>query len=160
MNFLYQSAFLKALGWALLNSLWQMALLWLVYLALTMGGKKLLSRQRHAIALLCLTGGSLWFLATLALHLYKAANGPKVITIYMENDPALITGFWPGAISKWLEPALPFLSLSYLLAAAFLFIRFYLQYQHTQRLFTIGLQKAGPEWRIFLQQAIQQMSIK
>lgn len=160
MNLLYQSAFLKALGWALLNSLWQMALLWLVYLALTMGGKKLLSRQRHAIALLSLTGGSLWFLTTLAINLYKAANGPQVITVYLENDPALITGFWPGVISQWFEPALPFLSLTYLLAAAFLFVRFYFQYRHTQRLFTTGLQKADPEWRIFLQQAVQHMSIK
>jgi beta-lactamase regulating signal transducer with metallopeptidase domain len=159
MNLLYQSAFLKALGWALLNSLWQMALLWLVYLALTMGGKKLLSRQRHTIALLSLTGGSLWFLATLAINLYQAASGPKVITVYMENDPALNTGL-PGLISQWFEPALPFLSLTYLLAAAFLFVRFYFQYRHTQRLFTTGLQKADPEWRIFLQQAVQHMSIK
>lgn len=158
MNLLYQSAFLKALGWALLNSLWQMSLLWLVYLALTMGGKKLLSRQRHAIALLSLTGGSLWFLGTLAINLYKAASGPQVITVAMENDPA--TCFWPGVISQWFEPALPFLSVAYLLAAAFLFIRFYFQYRHTQRLFTTGLQKADPEWRIFLQQAVQHMGIK
>lgn len=158
MNLLYQSAFLKALGWALLNSLWQMSLLWLVYLALTMGGKKLLSRQRHAIALLSLTGGSLWFLATLAINLYKAASGPQVITITMENDPAI--SLWPGVISQWFEPALPFLSVAYLLAAAFLFIRFYFQYRHTQRLFTTGLQKADPEWRIFLQQAVQHMGIK
>jgi beta-lactamase regulating signal transducer with metallopeptidase domain len=158
MNLLYQSAFLKALGWALLNSLWQMALLWLVYLALTMGGKKLLSRQRHAIALLSLAGGSLWFLATLVVNLYKAASGPQVITVYGENDPA--TGFVPGIINQWFEPALPFLSLAYLLAAAFLFIRFYFQYRHTQQLFTTGLQKADPEWRIFLQQAVQHMSIK
>ncbi len=158
MNLLYQSAFLKALGWALLNSLWQMALLWLVYLALTMGGKKLLSRQRHAIALLSLAGGSLWFLGTLVVNLYKAAGGPQVITVYVENGPT--TGSWPGFINQWFEPALPFLSLTYLLAAAFLFIRFYFQYRHTQRLFTTGLQKADPEWRIFLQQAVQHMSIK
>jgi Zn-dependent protease with chaperone function len=159
MNLLYQSAFLKALGWALLNSLWQMALLWLVYLALTMGGKKLLSRQRHAIALLSLAGGSLWFLGTLIVNLYKAANGPQVITVYLENDPAFGTT-WPGVINQWFEPALPFLSMAYLLTAAFLFIRFYFQYRHTQRLFTTGLQKADPEWRIFLQQAVQHMSIK
>lgn len=158
MNLLYQSAFLKALGWALLNSLWQMALLWLVYLALTMGGKKLLSRQRHAIALLSLAGGSLWFLGTLVVNLYKAASGPQVIIIYMENDAA--TGLLPAFITQWFEPALPILSLCYLLATAFLFIRFYFQYRHTQRLFTTGLQKADPEWRIFLQQAVQHMSIK
>lgn len=160
MNFLYQSAFLKALGWALLNSLWQMALLWLVYMALTMNGKKWLSRQRHSIALLSLAGGSLWFLTTLVTNLYKAARGPQAITLYVaENDPAFAAAEWPNVITHWFEPALPFLSITYLLAAAFLFIRFYFQYRHTQQLFTTGLQKAHPEWRIFLQQAVQQMSI-
>jgi beta-lactamase regulating signal transducer with metallopeptidase domain len=160
MNFLYQSAFLKALGWALLNSLWQMALLWLVYLTLTMNGKKLLSRQRHTIALLSLTGGSLWFLITLVINLYQAASGPQVITLYVTDATAYATPSWPGIITQWFEPALPFLSLAYLLATVFLFIRFYFQYRHTQQLFTTGLQKAPPEWRIFLQQAVQQMSIK
>jgi len=161
MNLLYQSAFLKALGWALLNSLWQMALLWLVYVGLTMNGKKLLSRQRHAIALLSLAGGSLWFIATLVINLYKAASGPQVITLYVtESDPAIANHTLPGIISHLFEPALPFLSLAYLVAATFLFVRFYVQYRHTQRLFTTGLQKADAEWRLFLQQAVQHMSIK
>ncbi|OQP39886.1 hypothetical protein A4H97_16840 [Niastella yeongjuensis] len=160
MNLLYQSAFLKALGWALLNSLWQMALLWLVYVGLTMNGKKLLSRQRHAIALLSLAGGSLWFLVTLVFNLYKAASGPQVITLYVtENEPAF-NNTLPGLISHWFEPALPFLSLAYLAAAAFLFVRFYFQYRHTQRLFTTGLQKAHVEWRLFLQDAAQHLGIK
>lgn len=161
MTQLYQSAFLKALGWALLNSLWQMALLWLVYVGLTMNGKKLLSRQRHAIALLSLAGGSVWFLITLAINLYKAASGPQVITVYVtENDPAFTNSTLPGIVSHWFEPALPFLSLAYLAAAAFLFIRFYIQYRHTQRLFTTGLQKADVEWRLFLKDAVQHLSIK
>jgi Zn-dependent protease with chaperone function len=161
MNLLYQSAFLKALGWSLLDSLWQMALLWLVYMGLTMNGKKLLSRQRHAIALLSLAGGSLWFLITLVINLYQAASGPQLITLYVpENDPVFTTISWPGLLAHWFEPALPFLSLAYLVAAAFLFIRFYFQYQHTQQLFTKGLQKADPEWRIFLQQAVQHMGVK
>ncbi len=160
MNLLYQSAFLKALGWALLNSLWQMALLWLVYVGFTMNGKKLLSRQRHAIALLSLAGGSLWFLATLVINLYKAASDPQAITLYVtENEPAF-NNTLPGIISNWFEPALPFLSLAYLVAAAFLFVRFYFQYRHTQRLFTTGLQKADVEWRLFLKNAVQHLGIK
>ena len=35
MALLGQSAFLKALGWALLNSVWQMGLLWVMFLLLT-----------------------------------------------------------------------------------------------------------------------------
>ena len=41
MNELFQSAFLKALGWALFDSLWQMGVLWLVYVLLTRNGKVL-----------------------------------------------------------------------------------------------------------------------
>jgi beta-lactamase regulating signal transducer with metallopeptidase domain len=138
-----------------------MALLWLVYVGLTMNGKKLLSRQRHALALLSLAGGSAWFLVTLVTNLYKAASGAQVITLYVtENDPALANSTLPGFVSHWFEPALPFLSLAYLAAAAFLFVRFYIHYRHTQQLFTTGLQKADVEWRLFLQDAVQHLSIK
>lgn len=161
MNLLNQSAFLKALGWSLLDSLWQMALLWLVCMVLTANGKKLLSRQRHTIALLSLTGGSLWFLINLVINCYKAANGIQITTLYVSgNDLVNSTYSWTGIINFWLEPVLPFLSLAYLVAAVFLFIRFYFQYRHTQQLFTSGLQKAPPEWRAFLQQLSGRMSIK
>lgn len=158
---LIQSAFLKALGWSLLDSLWQMALLWLVYIGLTANGRKLLSRQRHTIALLSLAGGSMWFLITLIVNFYKAAKGVPVVTLYVtDTDTTYLTASWPNVITRWLEPALPFLSLAYLLAAAFLFIRFYIQYRQTQLLFTTGLQKADPEWRAFLQQVAGRMGIK
>jgi beta-lactamase regulating signal transducer with metallopeptidase domain len=158
---LIQSAFLKALGWSLLDSLWQMALLWLVYIGLTANGRKLLSRQRHTIALLSLAAGSMWFLITLIVNFYKAAKGVPVETLYVtDTDTIYLTASWPNIIIRWLEPALPFLSLAYLLAAAFLFIRFYIQYRQTQLLFTTGLQKADPEWRAFLQQVAGRMGIK
>jgi beta-lactamase regulating signal transducer with metallopeptidase domain len=161
MNLLNQSAFLKALGWSLLDSLWQMALIWLVYIVLTANGKKLLSRQRHTIALLSLAGGSLWFLINLVINFYKAANGVTIVTLFVSGDDLSNTTYsWPGMIHQWLEPALPFLSLAYLAAAAFLFIRFYVQYRHTQQLFTNGLQKAHPEWRAYLQQLVGRMGIK
>jgi len=161
MNLLNQSAFLKALGWSLLDSLWQMALLWLVYIVLTANGKKLLSRQRHTIALLSLAGGSLWFVINLIINFYKAANGATIVTLFVSGDDLSNTTYsWPGMIHQWLEPALPFLSLAYLAAAAFLFIRFYIQYRHTQQLFTNGLQKAHPEWRAYLQLLAGRMGIK
>jgi beta-lactamase regulating signal transducer with metallopeptidase domain len=161
MNLLNQSAFLKALGWSLLDSLWQMALLWLVYIVLTANGKKLLSRQRHTIALLSLAGGSLWFLINLVINFYKAANGVTIVTLFVSGDDLSNTTYsWQGLIHQWLEPVLPFLSLAYLAAAAFLFIRFYVQYRHTQQLFTNGLQKAHPEWRTYLQQLAGRMGIK
>mgnify|MGYP001313601968 CR=1 FL=1 len=155
MNLLNQSAFLKALGCSLLDSLWQMGLLWFVYVVLTANSKKWQSRQRHTIALLSLAGGSLWFLATLVINFYKAAAGPEVITLYVSGHDLSHT-----TPASWLEPALPWLSVAYLGAISFLFIRFYRQYRHTQRLFTVGLQKAHPEWRAFLQVVAGRLGIK
>lgn len=161
MNFINQSAFLKALGWSLLDSLWQMGLMWLVYVCLTANGKKFQARQRHTIALLSLTGGTLWFLITLVIHFYNAAASPDVVTVYLsakellETDPALM-----ARLADWLEPTLPYLSVAYLGVACFLFLRFYRHYYHTGKLYTTGISKVHPEWRVFLNQAVQHLGIK
>lgn len=158
MNLVNQSAFLKALGWSLLDSLWQMGVLWLIYVLLTANGKRYNARQRHTLALLSLTGGSLWFLVTLVINFYQAAAAPRVVTLVVNAGDTMLPAT-QGGIAAWLEPVLPFLSVAYLLITAALFFRFYRQYHYTRRLFHQGLQKVNPELRVFLQQAIQHMSI-
>lgn len=158
MNLVNQSAFLKALGWSLLDSLWQMGALWLIYVLLTANGKRFHARQRHTLALLSLAGGSLWFLATLVINFYKAAAAPEVVTLVV-NAGEFAPSPGKGDMAAWLEPVLPFLSVAYLLITACLFFRFYHQYRYTRRLFHQGLQKANPALRVFLQQALQHMSI-
>lgn len=158
MNLVNQSAFLKALGWSLLDSLWQMGALWLIYVLLTANGKRFNARQRHTLALLSLAGGSLWFLTTLVINFYKAAAAPEVVTLVV-NAGEIAPSAVKGNIATWLEPVLPFLSVAYLLITVCLFFRFYHQYRYTRRLFHQGLQKANPELRVFLQQAVQHMSI-
>ena len=160
MNLVNQSAFLKALGWSLLDSLWQMGVLWLIYVLLTANGKKFNARQRHTLALLSLAGGTCWFLATLVINFYTAAAAPEVITLVVNAGEALSApASFRGNIGPWLEPVLPFLSVAYLLITALLFCRFYRQYQYTRRLFRQGLEKINPGLRVFLQQAVQHMSI-
>jgi beta-lactamase regulating signal transducer with metallopeptidase domain len=135
--------------------------MWLVYVCLTANGKKLQARQRHTIALLSLMGGALWFLVTLVIHFYSAASAPGVVTVYLsakeliETEPALL-----ARIATWLEPALPYLSVAYLVVACFLFLRFYRHYYRTRQLYNTGIQKAPVEWRLFLGQALQHIGIK
>src|SRR5215831_13648652 len=160
MNLVNQSAFLKALGWTLLDSLWQIGILWVLYVWLTANGRKFQSRQLHSIALLSLAGGSLWFLITLIVHFYKAATSPEMITLYVNSNEVVNTAStFMGQLAVSFEPLLPFLSVVYLVALAFLFIRFYRQYRFTPRIFISGLQKAEPALRVFLQQALQHLSI-
>lgn len=160
MNLVNQSAFLKALGWSLLDSLWQMGVLWLLYVLLTANGKKFNARQRHSLALLSLAGGSCWFLLTLVINFYKAAATPQFVTLLVNAGEAVATpASLKSNIATWLELVLPFLSVAYLLITAWLFFRFYRQYRYTRQLFHQGLQKINPEWRVFLQESVQHMSI-
>ena len=64
MHFLTQSLLLKALGWALFNSLWQMGLLWLFYSLLIMASGNMSARSRHGLSLMLLVIGAGWFGAT------------------------------------------------------------------------------------------------
>lgn len=160
MNLVNQSAFLKALGWSLIDSLWQMGVLWLIYVLLTANGKKFNARQRHNLALLSLAGGTLWFLVTLVINFYQAAAAPTIVTLLVNAGEALSApSSLKGSIATWLEAAMPFLSVVYLLITALLLVRFYRQYRYTRRLFHQGLQKIDPRLRVFLQEASQHMSI-
>lgn len=162
MNQVYQSAFLKALGWSLLDSLWQMGILWLLYLTFTANGKKFTAHQRHSLALLSLAGGSLWFVITLVINIYDIAAAPTVITVQALDNaaPASLSYSLVSRVSTGVEPVLPFLSAAYLLVAAWLFIRFFRQYRHTQQLLTTDVKKVHPELRVFLQRMAAQMGVK
>ena len=59
-----QSSFLQALGWAVLNSLWQMALLWVIYQSVTAVFRVNKSSQKGNLATLLLFSGSAWFAFT------------------------------------------------------------------------------------------------
>src|ERR1700761_1124319 len=64
MHLLTQSALLRALGWSLFNSLWQMSLLWAFYHLFLLVFKQLSARARHGLALLLLTAGFCWSAST------------------------------------------------------------------------------------------------
>src|SRR6266700_3490249 len=61
MHLFTQSALLKALGWSLFNSLWQMALLWFAYAVLVAAFRKSSANMRHFLALLLICTGTVWF---------------------------------------------------------------------------------------------------
>src|SRR6266516_5478207 len=67
MAFWGDSNFLQALGWAVLNSLWQMAFLWVIFQAIISSGISKPS-QKTRLATIFLFAGFLWFLVTFILH--------------------------------------------------------------------------------------------
>ncbi len=62
-----QSNFLQALGWAVLNSLWQMAFLWVIYQLFTaFSGKQVLPKKVRWLPV--------WLLLVLLVYLYIFFN--------------------------------------------------------------------------------------
>jgi len=157
MNLLAQSAFLKALGWALLHSLWQMGVLWLLYILLTGDGKRFQSRQRYNLALILVSIGTLSFVFTLIQEFYQLSE-PAIVYHQVNSFSTTDTSILSQAATL-LDPALPVLSIFYLLAIALLFTRFFRQYYFSRQLINGGLQKVNPELRLFLEQMAQRFVI-
>ena len=67
MHLFGDSNFLQALGWAVLNSLWQMAFLWVIFqVLLSFGVDRSATKSRLATFLLGI--GFCWFMYTLISH--------------------------------------------------------------------------------------------
>ena len=159
MAFLGQSAFLKALGWALLNSVWQMGLLWVMFILLTAYMKKLTAQIKHSLAVIFLGIGFCWFASTLASQYLTYSEHP-VIVMLGANDahPQNLMGYF-DTIVKSLEFSLPYLSLVYFGIACFLFFRFVMQYRYTNYICTKEIHKPEASIRIFVQQIAERMGI-
>lgn len=158
MSLITQSALLKALGWSLVNSIWQMALLWLVYIILTGIGKRFTARMRHALALIFSTAGSLWFLATFIATLSNGNASAGQVFFGWAPNGGLLSFLY--SIKLLINTALPYLSSAYLATLLFLFIRYAGHYVHLQQVRLSGTSRIGPELRLFAASVSRQMGIR
>jgi Zn-dependent protease with chaperone function len=94
------STLLTALGWSLLNSIWQLAVLWSFYFLITWGVKRISAAGKHNLALAFSMIGSGWLISTFFQQL---------------NDPAytLHAGFIPvfRSFNYWV----PYISVLYII---------------------------------------------
>src|ERR1700722_14622082 len=118
-----QSALLKALGWSLFDSLWQMALLWLLYMILQSVFSKMASHSRHGLAFLLICAGTGGFLLSFMAHYHRVPDGtPDGL-----GASAWLNGIWMNAehagltlpaAARFIDRFLPYCSMLYLLALA------------------------------------------
>lgn len=161
MHVLGQSVFLKALGWSLFNSLWQMALLWIVYILLTGAGKRFTAGVRHVTATVLLGSGFVWFAGSflsLVVNRTAASVSPAELSPWVLPDSSSLYLFFNNA-RQLLGNLLPYCSIAYMAVLVFLFGRYLQHYLHSRKLKLEGLHKASPALRIFVDQVVQQLSI-
>lgn len=161
MQHLFQSPFLQALGFAIANSLWQTALVWLVFVLLN-SVLTLSAADKYRLAVGAQIISFSWFIITLQFYYsvyHDTPNNPGVTTIL--HDVSQGAGFQSQLIS-WMAKAellLPYLSVAYLVLMLALCIRWLLGYRRTQAIRTTGTKKIAVDWRLFVQKTAAHLGI-
>ena len=159
MIFFAGSPFLKALGWALLNSIWQFGVMWLLFWTLTAVLKKSTAAVRHTLALCLLGAGSIWFLAGLSWKYYSYPSAAADT----ENSFAIANTIYYNAyhaIEQSMDGLMPYWSLLYLLCIIVLFVKFCLFLRETENMQTKGISKMTADWRVYVQKIACQLGIE
>jgi bla regulator protein blaR1 len=148
MTGLGQSAFLQALGWATLNSIWQMALLWCCFLGANYLFR-LAAEKKYLLSVTALVCGSLWFIITFILsYTGKFSNG---IT-FSHNYTYTLDGFLPAILTA--------ASVTYLLLLFIPARRLFINWRRVQRIRKFGLKKVDIRYRLFVKKITAHLGIR
>ncbi len=166
MQPIFQSTFLQALGFAIANSVWQTALVWLICICVN----NLLSisaAAKYRVAVAAQFTSFAWFMITLQFYYtqYSQAWQQSAITPSSQNIQAMFAGNagFTSTLINWMvkaEQFLPYVSMAYLLLMLFLCIKWILGYRQTQQIRNHGLQKIPVNWRLFVKKIAAQLGIK
>lgn len=149
-----QSSFLQALGWAVLNSLWQMAFLWVIFQLISGVFRSAKSSQKSSLAAGFLIIGFTWFIFTFFSILIANTPDNGVIT------SVLIDTGGNEQLNAWLNTMLPIASLAYLVLLALPVFYFIRNYRYVQAIRQYELAKIDVEWKMFVKNLATRMGIK
>ncbi len=164
MQHVFQSTFLQALGFAIANSLWQMALVWLIYMCVN-SLVSFTAAAKYRLAVAAQFIGFVWFMVTLQFYYSQyseALQHSAVVSTGVQNILSANTDLSSRVIQYMLktEQFLPYISMAYLLLILFLSIRWLFGYRQTQLIRQKGLQKIPADWRLFVKRIATQLGIK
>ncbi|HEV7780811.1 MAG TPA: M56 family metallopeptidase, partial [Chitinophagaceae bacterium] len=149
-----QANFLQSLGWAVLNSLWQLALLWVVYQVITGLVRGIRSSTKSALASALLIGGFGWFLCTFFATYYDTRADQVILSAsFMDAEGN-------HQLNEWLRQTLPVASVLYLVLLVIPFFHFIRNYRYVQVIRSYGLTRINVEWRLFVNRVASQMNIR
>ena len=148
-----QANFLQSLGWAVLNSLWQLALLWVIYQVITGVFRNARSSFKTLLASSLLISGFGWFIYT-----FIAAYTNQAVDTVM--SAAIVNTEGNQLVNEWLQQTLPLASVLYLVLLILPLLHFIRNYRYVQVIRRFGLTKINVDWRMFVSKVAAQMDIK
>jgi len=142
-----QSHFLQSLGWATLNSFWQMAFLWCIYLAIN-SVFKTSYHKKYQLAVAAILSGFVWFASTFVYYF----NSSSVSSIAIFNQSI-------SESNTMLNVLLISASIAYLSLLIFPSYRLFKNWEFVQRIKKEGLLKADLNYRLFVNKISAQLGI-
>jgi beta-lactamase regulating signal transducer with metallopeptidase domain len=152
MNGIAASNFLQALGWAVVNSLWQMALLWILFQLITSVFKIKKPSQKSALATVLLISGFTWFVYTFFIIWRSSITYSSPVTSFISYEGN-------ERLNTWLHKSLPIASLIYLTLLILPVIQFTRNFRYVRLIRRYGLDKADVQWRMFVKKVAGQMGM-
>jgi len=146
-----QLTFLQSLGWALINSLWQMALLWAIYQIIIVSIQKLKASQKTSLAIFFTFSGFAWFVYTFIGSLILKSN--SINSFY--NSGIIDDNSWNYFAGK----ILPYAAIAYLLVLVAPLWQFIRNYKFVQFIRKSGLKKIDVNWRMYVRRTAAAMGI-
>lgn len=150
MLFIANSPFLKALGWALIHSLWQFAILVLLYFAIVKLFPNLKAAIKHTLSFYLLVAGSAWFVFNLLYQYYLFRQNNLYISYNIPIEDTTISYSWIS-IQGWINTYSPYFSILYLVMIGVFLCRLGTWLFNTRHHQTETIQKVPLEWRLFAQ---------
>jgi beta-lactamase regulating signal transducer with metallopeptidase domain len=142
-----QSHFLQSLGWATLNSFWQMALLWCLFLAISYLFKPG-SHKKYQLSVIAIITGFVWFI--ICFIQFYTSNPVSTIAFFDQSIPET---------DSILNILLISASVAYLSLLAFPTLRLYNNYLFVQKIKKEGIKKADLTYRLFVQKISGNLNI-
>lgn len=142
------SHFLQSLGWATLNSFWQMALLWCFFLAAS-SLFKLSAHKKYQLSAMSVMAGFAWFVLTF-FYFYntRSISNIALFNHSISESNSLLNIFLISA------------SVTYLSLLIFPAYRLFRNWKFVQRIRKEGLQKANLNYRLFVQKISSHLGIR
>lgn len=142
-----QSLFLQSLGWATLNSFWQMALLWCCFL-LVNHFIQLSSNKKYLLSTYSVLFGFAWFIYTFFSFYLTGNNETLVMQVPMVQSFELLPVFLTSA------------SVAYLALLIIPTFKVFRNWRFVQQIKRYGLDKAPFAQRLFVQKISSHLGIK
>jgi beta-lactamase regulating signal transducer with metallopeptidase domain len=166
MQALFHSPFFQALGFAIVNSIWQMSFVWLSFVLLNILFKPK-AVVKYSIAVTAQLIGFIWFIFTLQFYYFKCAEALNADATLLNPSTALLIVDNGNTFQSFLlhlliktEQFLPILSIAYILLLLILIVKWVFNYHSTQSICSKGLSKIDLQWKMFIQQTAAQLDIK